>query len=111
MRQLVSAISQAGVQNVIVLSADSHTIGTDTGANSLFPEFMAGGLDQNNSQIVNLFEQFGIFVWNRARQSATPGFGAANNFNSHYGRVTVFGNDSVRVDYFDDRGTLIGSYT
>jgi phosphodiesterase/alkaline phosphatase D-like protein len=110
-RQLVSAISQAGVQNVIVLSGDSHTIGTDTGVNSLFPEFMAGGLDQNNSQIVNLFEQFGIFVWNRARQSAVPGFGATNNFNSHYGRVTVFGNDSVRVDYFDDRGTLVGSYT
>ncbi|MDW8018555.1 MAG: alkaline phosphatase D family protein [Chloroherpetonaceae bacterium] len=110
-RQLVSAVSQAGVQNVIVISGDSHTIGTDTGANSLFPEFMAGGLDQNNSEIVSLFEQFGIFVWNRARQSRTPGLGAVSNFRSHYGRVTVFGNDSVRVDYFDDQGTFLGSYT
>ncbi len=109
-RQLISAVSQAGIANVIVLSADSHNIGTDNGANSLFPEFMAGGLDQNNSRNVNAFETFGIFVWNRARQSAIPGFGAVNNFNSHYGRVTVFGNDSVRVDYFDDRGTLLTSY-
>jgi hypothetical protein len=61
---------------------------------------MAGGLDQNNSQIVNLFERFGIFVWNRARQSATPGFGAANNFNSHYGRVTVFGNELCKSGLF-----------
>ncbi|MDX2128547.1 MAG: alkaline phosphatase D family protein [Chloroherpetonaceae bacterium] len=109
-KQLVSAVRESNITNVIVLSADSHNIGTDNGANSLFPEFMAGGLDQNNSRNVNAFETFGIFVWNRARQSAIPGFGAANNFNSHFGRVTVFGNDSVRVDYFDDQGVQVGSY-
>jgi len=67
---------------------------------------MAGGLDQDNSRAVSLFETFGIYVWNRARQGLLR-----NNFNSAFGRVSVFGNDSVRVDYFDEFSEFIGSYT
>ncbi len=104
--QLVRAVRNANIRNVIVLSGDSHNVGTDDGANSLFPEFMAGGLDQDNSRTVSLFETFGIFVWNQARQGLDR-----NNFNSAFGRVSVFGNDSVRVDYFDEFGAFIGSYT
>jgi phosphodiesterase/alkaline phosphatase D-like protein len=104
--QLVRAVRNANIRNVIMLSADSHNVGTDDGANSLFPEFMAGGLDQDNSRTVSLFETFGIFVWNKARQGL-----ARNNFNSAFGRVSVFGNDSVRVDYFDEFGKFIDSYT
>ena len=105
-QQLVRAVRNANIRNVIMLSADSHNVGTDDGANSLFPEFMAGGLDQDNSRAVSLFETFGIYVWNRARQGLLR-----NNFNSAFGRVSVFGNDSVRVDYFDEFSEFIGSYT
>ncbi|MCS6989291.1 MAG: alkaline phosphatase D family protein [Chloroherpetonaceae bacterium] len=104
--QLVRAVRNAQIRNVIIISGDSHNVGTDDGANSLFPEFMAGGLDQDNSRAVSLFETFNIFVWNRARQGLSR-----NNFNSAYGRVSVFGNDSVRVDYIDEFGALIDSYT
>jgi phosphodiesterase/alkaline phosphatase D-like protein len=104
--RLVTAVNTANIRNVIFLSADSHNVGTDNGENSLFPEFMAGGLDQDNSRNVASLETFGLFVWNRARQGL-----ARNNFNSAFGRVSVFGNDSVRVDYFDEFSTFIGSYT
>ena len=43
-QQLVRAVRNANIRNVIMLSADSHNVGTDDGANSLFPEFMAGGI-------------------------------------------------------------------
>ncbi len=101
---LTAAVHEAGVENVIVLSADSHTAAMDDGANSLFPEVMAGGLDRSNSQLVALAELLGVQVWNKGGQT----FGR-NNFNSHYGKVTVFGADSVRLELIDEFGELLAS--
>ena len=104
--RLVKAVNESKVKNVIVLSGDSHTAAIDDGANSLFPEIMAGGLDRTNSRIVAIGELFGIKLWNRGGQTLLR-----NNFNSHYGRVTVFGRDSVLMELIDDEGELITSYT
>ena len=103
--RLVKAVNDAEIQNVIILSGDTHTAGLDDGAHSLFPEFMAGGLDRTNSQQVAIAQSFGINAWNRGGQTL-----AQNNFNSHYGRVSVFGNDSVRVELIDEFGELIASH-
>lgn len=100
--RLVKAVNEANIDNVIVLSGDSHTAGIDDGAHSLFPEFMAGGLDRTNSQRVAIAQSFGIDAWNRGGQNTQR-----NNFSSHYGRVSVFGNDSVRVELIDEFGELI----
>jgi alkaline phosphatase D len=104
--RLVKGVNEADVKNVIVLSGDSHTAAIDDGANSLFPEIMAGGLDRTNSRIVALGELFGINIWSRGGQTLARG-----NFNSHYGRITVFGQDSVRMELVDDVGEVISSYT
>jgi alkaline phosphatase D len=105
-QRLVKAVNASNVENVIVLSGDSHTAAIDDGANSLFPEIMAGGLDRNNSRIVAIGELLGITIWNRGGQTQ-----ARANFNNHYGRVTVFGQDSVRMELIDDTGELIAAYT
>jgi len=104
--RLVKNVNENDIKNVIVLSADSHTAAIDDGANSLFPEIMAGGLDRTNSRIVAQGELFGINIWNRGGQTLARG-----NFNSHYGRITVFGQDSVRLELVDEFGELISSYT
>lgn len=105
-QRLVKAVNGAHLQNLIVLSGDSHTSAIDDGANSLFPEIMAGSLDRSNSRIVAIAELLGIRIWNRGGQTLNR-----NNFNSHFGRVTVFGSDSVRMELVDEFGERIASYT
>lgn len=104
--RLAKAVHDAKIENVIMLSGDSHTAAIDDGANSLFPEVMAGGLDRTNSREIALAEFFGISAWNQGGQT-----NERDNFNSHYGRITVFGDDSVRMELVDDLGELITSYT
>ncbi len=99
-------ISENGIQNVLVLSGDSHTAALDDGANAGLPELMAGGLDIPNSQLAALLASFGINIWNRGGQGLTT-----DEFNDAYGKVTVFGEDSVRLALVDEFGTEFASYT
>lgn len=103
---LVKAVAEAGIENVIMMSGDSHTGAIDDGANAIFPEIMAGGLDRTNSREVALAESFFLRKWNRGGQTLER-----NNFNNHYGRVTVFGDDSVRLEIVDEFGEVLGRHT
>ncbi len=105
-QRLVEATHDANIQNVIVLSGDSHTAAIDDGANSLFPEFMAGGLDRSNSTVVAIAELLGLELWNQGGQTLQN-----NNFNNHYGRVTVFGSDSVQIELIDEFDERFAGYT
>ncbi|MCB9511162.1 MAG: alkaline phosphatase D family protein [Deferribacteres bacterium] len=104
--RLVKAVSESGVENIIWLSGDTHTGAIDDGSNSIFPEVMAGGLDRSNSRILALADLFGVSAWNQGGQNSET-----NNFNSHYGRITVFGEDSVRMELVDEYGALLARYT
>lgn len=103
---LVGGLAANGVENVIWLAADSHTAAIDDGTNSLIPEFMAGGLDRTNSQIVALQEQFGIFAWTPGGQGASQ-----TNFDEHYGKMTIFGDDFVVGEIIDTQGNVITTHT
>ena len=103
---LLSFIGNHGIQNVIVLSGDSHTAALDDGANAGLPELMAGGLDIPNSQLAALLASFGINIWNQGGQGLTT-----EEFNDAFGKVTVFGEDSVRLALVDEFGTEFASYT
>lgn len=110
-----------GIQNVIWLSSDSHTSAMDDGTNAGFPEIMAGNLRQQNSQLAWLMANAGqllpaicpqanfsqnFSVWNAGGQ----GLGNSN-FNDAYGRIEVFGDDSVRLSLIDVNGQGIASLT
>jgi phosphodiesterase/alkaline phosphatase D-like protein len=103
---LLNTVVTNKIKNVIVLSGDIHTGAIDDGRNAGFPELVAAGLDIGNSKIIPLLEQFGINIFNKGGQNT-----ATNNFNKAYGRVTVFGNDSVRLDIVDEFGALIATHT
>ena len=103
---LLNFIKQNGISNVIVLSGDSHTAAIDDGANAGLPEIMAGGLDITNSQIVALLDSVGIKIWNQGGQGLTT-----TEFNNAFGRVTVFGEDSVQLAIVDEFGSLVAAYT
>ena len=99
-------IRNNNIRNVIVLSGDQHTAAMDDGANAGLPEIMAGGLDITNSQIVAVFQAFGLRIWNRGGQGITT-----TEFNNAFGKITVFGSDSVRLALVDEFGTQFASHT
>ena len=67
---------------------------------------MAGGLDITNLKIVALFKAFGINIWNKGGQGIST-----QEFNNAYGRITVFGSDSVHLALIDEFGTKFASHT
>ncbi|MCX7607326.1 MAG: alkaline phosphatase D family protein [Bacteroidia bacterium] len=118
---ILSYCRRHGIRNVIWLSSDSHTSAIDDGTNAGFPELMAGNLRQRNSQLAWLMDNAGSLlpafcpqanlsqnfsVWNAGGQ----GLGNSN-FNDAYGKVEVFGDDSVRLSIIDVNGTRIASLT
>jgi alkaline phosphatase D len=104
---LLQFVREHEIKNVVVLSGDSHTAGIDDGANAGFPELMAGGLDIPNSFLVAVLDAVGIRIWNKGGQ--TPLIGG--NFFNAYGRVTVFGADSVRLEIVDEFRTVVAKHT
>lgn len=101
--RLEKFIDESGIKNVVMLSGDTHTAAIDDGANGGLPEIMAGALEQSNSLLVFLLQLFGFNIWN--------GGGQINSFNDAYGRVTVFGADSVHLEIVDELGALIAHQT
>lgn len=101
--RLEQFIRERQIKNVIMLSGDTHTAAIDDGANAGVPEIMAGALEQSNSLLVFLLQLFGFNIWN--------GGGQINNFNDAYGRVTVFGADSVHLEIIDELGAQVARQT
>lgn len=106
--KLVSFIIENQIENVIFLTGDSHTAGLDDGTNSVLPELMDSGLDRTNGRTVQIFEYLGIHVWNKGGHTLDLGL---NNFLNSYGRVTVFGDDSVKLEAVSEDGTILGRNT
>ena len=102
---LMQFIRQNKIKNVIVLSGDLHTAAIDDGTNAGLPEIMAGGLDITNSRIVALLEFLGIQIWNRGGQTLM-----SSNFNNAYGRINVFGADSVRLELVGEFGGILARH-
>ena len=102
---LLQFIRQNKIKNVIVLSGDLHTAAIDDGANAGLPEIMAGGLDITNSRIVALLEFLGIRIWNRGGQTLM-----SSDFNDAYGRINVFGADSVRLELVGEFGGILARH-
>ena len=103
--RLLSFIIHNRIENVIFLSGDTHTCGIDDGANSIIPELMAGGLDRTNGRIVAIMEQFGIYIFNKGGHTSNQ-----TDFGNAYGRVTVFGADSVLLEAVSEKGNILGRH-
>ncbi len=101
--RLLQFLKTNGIRNVIVLTGDSHTSAIDDGKNSGLPELMAGALDQANSRFVLILRLFGYDIWNAGGQT--------ESFNDAYGRVAIFGEDSVRLEIVDEFSARIASHT
>ena len=105
-QEILDYIENNNIENVIVLSGDSHNGAIDDGTNAGLPEIMAGNLDITNSKTITLFESFGIKIWNKGGHGITT-----NEFNDAFGKVSVYGSDSVNLSLIDEFGSLIAHHT
>jgi len=104
--KLLNYIDSLNVENIILLSGDSHTGAIDDGINSGLPELMAANLNQTNSQLAYFMQSLGgIELWNQGGQ----GLGNTN-FNNIFGNIEVFGNDSVCLNVIDQNDVVVARY-
>jgi alkaline phosphatase D len=108
--KLLSGIINNNIENVIFLSGDTHNSGIDDGTNSILPELMGGPLDRTNQQLSAISkEAFKINIWNKGGHTydnaIPPDLGNA------YGKVSVFGADSVKLDVVSETGKTLATHS
>lgn len=102
----LSFIKSEEINNVIIMSGDSHNSAMDDGANSGLPEIMSGNLEITNSKTVSLVERFDIHIWNQGGQGITT-----EEFNNAFGKITVYSADSVKLQLIDEFGNIFAENT
>jgi alkaline phosphatase D len=114
---LINFIRSNNIRNVILLSGDTHTSAMDDGTNSGIPEFnsSAMGVDESKIRLYHVMDSVGSLIgqppvldslWNKG------GSGLGNtNFHTSFGKVEIFGNDSVRMCIVDREGTVFNCWT
>lgn len=109
--KLIDFVRNNNLENVILLTGDTHTSAIDDGLNSGIPEFNSSNLqpNPNTSGIYGIIDSVGATLgqpsvldsmWNKGASGLNN-----DNTNPGYGRVEIFGNDSARlcqVDYLGD---------
>jgi phosphodiesterase/alkaline phosphatase D-like protein len=92
------------IPNVFMISGDTHNSALDDGYNSGVPELMAGQLKRSNRREARENQDFmGWNIWNRGGS----GLCTNDNYSTNYGKVEVFGQDSVRLSAVDPQGNTI----
>jgi phosphodiesterase/alkaline phosphatase D-like protein len=104
---LINVVNQHGIDGVLMLSGDTHTSAIDDGQAGGLPEIMAGCLSQSNSTLYTTVPllQYGL-VWNKGGQGVST-----NNVNDAFGKISVFGDDSLEMRLIDENGTQIAKHT
>ena len=115
---LVDFVKTNNVKNVVILTGDTHTSAMDDGTNSGLPEFNSSDLNVSSSsiQLYYLVDSIGQqmlgqpavldSMWNKG----AAGVGN-NNFNPGFGRIQVFGDDSIRMCQVDLNGQEVHCWT
>jgi phosphodiesterase/alkaline phosphatase D-like protein len=107
-QEILDFILKNDIRNVFMISGDTHTGAIDDGTFAGVPELMAAGLKvANRQEVFELQNFFGFNVWNRGGS----GICINDNFSTHYGKVEVFGKDSVKLSLVDPFGFVIASAT
>lgn len=104
---LLNHIETHQLKNIFIVSGDAHSAALDDGTNSGIPELMSANLKKANSEDPLTLSNFiGYSLWNKG----ASGMGN-QNFNSTYGKMEVFGKDSIRLSAVDADGFEVTGYT
>ena len=100
---LKNLIKDNNIENVIMVSGDSHSSYIDDGVNSFIPEISSSNLDTKNSKIGFLIQMAGYNIWNQ---------GSYNDDSHAYGRISFyFGEEEyAMLEIVDQKGATVLSY-
>ena len=107
-------IQDNNIQNVIVVSGDTHGFAIDDGKNAGLPEMNASGLSVTSTELYyqfnNVLSTFGFdlkkWLWDQG------GMGIGNDDTKNaFGQMEVFGDDSVQLCIYDEDDVRIACYT
>jgi hypothetical protein len=112
--KILNYIKSNNIKNVMVISGDTHGCAIDDGTNAGLPEMNASGLSVSSTELYFQFNevlrQIGFdlnkWLWNKG------GLGIGNNnIKNAFGKMEVFGNDSVQLCIIDEDNTTIACHT
>jgi len=96
------------IKNVFMVSGDTHNSALDDGTFSGIPELMAGQLLRSNRREARENQDFvGFNIWNKGGS----GLCENDNYSTNYGKIEVYGRDSVRLSAVDAAGNEIFGHT
>ncbi len=113
-KKVLKYIKDNNINNVIVISGDTHGCAIDDGRNAGLPEMNASGLSVSSTELYFQFnnvlsllgQDLKKWLWNQG------GMGIGNDdIKNAFGQMEVFGNDSVQLCIFDEDNIRIACYT
>lgn len=112
---VLNFVSQNQIKNVIWVTGDTHHNVMDNGVNAGFPELNASGMSVTTTELAYQINATSLLLgypsvkdslWNRG------GNGIDNlNFKNGFGKIEVFGNDSVRLCVIDEDNITLSCFT
>ncbi len=112
--QILNFIKNNNLKNIIVISGDTHGCAIDDGTNAGLPEMNASGLSVSSTELYyqfdNILSTIGFdlnkWLWNKG------GMGIGNNNTKNaFGKMEVFGNDSVQLCIIDEDNVTVACHT
>lgn len=113
---LLDVYQSGAVQDLLLLSGDSHSTALDDGTNAGIPELTASGFAAGDEAVINYYvDSIGALIgYPPVEEALWNGGGNAVsnlNFNDSFGTVEVFGKDSLRYCAYDENGFEFGCIT
>lgn len=113
--QLLTAIRDNQIKNVVFISGDTHHNVMDNGANSCIPELNASGLSVTSTELAYQLNNISTLLgYGSIRDSLwnEGGNGLGNeNFKNGFGKIEVFGDDSLRICVIDEDNVPLNCFT
>lgn len=113
--EILDFIAVNNLKDIIVISGDTHHNVIDDGTNAGLPEMNASGLSVTDLSLayhINEYSaQLGFPVLDSVWNKGGNGLGVTPNFKNAFGKVDVFGNDSVKLCIIDEDGDAIACFT
>jgi len=112
---LTSHVKNNNIKGVLMISGDTHHNVIDDGTNSVFPELNASGLSVTTTELAYQISQYAALLGQPpVRDSLWNGGGNGlgnTNFKNAFGKVEVFGSDSVEYCVIDEDNVPISCIT
>ncbi len=113
--QVIQHVATNNINGVMVISGDTHNNVMDDGTNSYFPELNASGLSVTSTELAYQMSLYGPLIGQPPVEDSLWNGGGNGIFNTNlkngFGKVEVFGDDSVSFCVIDEDDVALNCMT